>query len=225
MKGRSACVVLVVIAVSSFSTQAAVITGISIPVNSMDQGCYARNDGLWSVAVPPYPLNTNTGIGRIINPASTSVFSLHDHVYSTSYVPDPTRAVVTYKFNQSAVVDQVEIIQHRNGITRIQGFVGDSLGSLVSIGAIFGPNGDVTGVNTFSEGQSYLFDFNNTMGGRYFQMIVLKTSLSNGYATYQVVPRDANSVAFEPALTPEPASLVVMLGGIGLLLKRRRRGR
>jgi hypothetical protein len=52
------------------------------------------------------------------------------------------------------VVDQIEIIQHQNGITKIEAFVGDSVGSLTSIGSIFGPDGDVTGSSVFTETQS-----------------------------------------------------------------------
>jgi len=223
MKGRIAGVVLVILALSCLPAQAAVITGISIPVGSMDQTCHPLDDGVWSVTAPPYPLNIDTGIGRIINPTSGWKFSLHDHVYSSPHVPNPARAVVTYEFNQPAVVDQVEIIQHANGITSIEGFVGDAPGSLVSIGSIFGPDGDVTGWHYFGEHQSYVFDFNNALPGRYFQIVIRKTAVPDGYASYQVYPRDANGAAFEPI--PEPASLAVMLGGIHLLLKRRRRRR
>src|SRR5260370_40064760 len=134
---------------------------VSIPVNSMDGACHPVSDNVWSVSAPPFPLTVNLGIGFLVNPAFAlpEAFTLHDHVYVASNIPDPTRAVVTYLFDQRVVVDKIKVIQHTNGITRIEGFVGDTPGSLTSIGAVFGPSGDVTGGFVFTEGQPYLFDF------------------------------------------------------------------
>ena len=73
----------------------------------------------------------------------------------------------------------------------------------------------------FGEYQPYVFDFGNALAGKYFQMVIRKTSEQAGYASYQIYPRDANGAPFDPI--PEPASLVVLLGGIHLVLKRRRR--
>jgi len=221
MKGLFTGAVLVIVAVSCVSAQAAVITGVSIPVGSMDAYCHPRNSGVWSVSAPPYPLNIGSGIGNIINPAGGGLFSMHDHGYSSSYIPAPSRAVVTYEFNTPAVVDQIQVFQHTNGITKIEGFVGNSLSSLTSIGAIFGPSGDITGSGKFSEHAPYLFDFNNAVAGKYLQVVIRKTSLHNGWASYQIYPRDANGRAFAPI--PEPASMAVVLVGAGALLRRRRR--
>ena len=113
------CVLILMVLMSSVvSLQAAVIKGVSIPVNSHDAGSYPRDSGVWSVSAPPYPLDTSTGIGYILNPSVATSFSMHDHVYVGGNVPDPTRAVVTYEFNQEVAVDQLEVMQHRNGITR-----------------------------------------------------------------------------------------------------------
>ena len=175
------------------------LPGVSIPVNSQNDICHPVVDDVWSVAAPPYPLNVNLGIGYLINPDESFVpmvaenFSMHDHdffdnsrpaVMLAPYIPDPTRAVVTYTFDESVVVDQLEINQHTNGITQVEGFVGDSLESLVSIGSIFGPDGDVTGVEYFTETQSYVFDFDNETAGSIFQFVILKTSHATGYAAY-----------------------------------------
>jgi len=221
MKRIVCCAACVLLAVC-LPVSAARIVSVSIPVGSMDGGCYPLDDGVWSVSAPPYPLATDDGIGFILNPTVAGKFSLHDHHYVASHVPDPNRAVVTYEFDGPAAVDQIEVRQHGNGITRIEGFVGDSLGSLTSVGSIFGPKGDVTGSGVFVEHQEYVFDFDNAQQGKFFQMVIRKTSLSNGYASYQVFPRDSDGVRFDPI--PEPTALALLaLGGPGLLLRRRRR--
>ena len=218
--------IVLVITWSAVSVQAVGITGVSIPAGSHDATSYPRDSGVWSVSAPPYPLNTSIGIGHILNPNVAGNYSMHDHVYVSPNIPGPTRAIVTYEFNVSVAVDQVEIMQHRNGISRIEGLVGNSLGSMVSIGSIFGPAGDVTGANVFGEHSSYVFDFDNTETGRFFQMVIRKTSAANGYASYQIFPRDAEGTRFEPIPIPEPATLsFVALGALMLASRKGRRGR
>jgi hypothetical protein len=114
-----------------------VITAVGIPEDSIDAGGHPVTDDVWRVSVPPpYPLDTSTGVGYLLNPSESNDYSLHDHVYAAPHVPDPNRAVVTYEFSEPAVVDQIEIVQHTNGITQIEGLVGNSVGSLVSIGSV-----------------------------------------------------------------------------------------
>ncbi|HEX9047549.1 MAG TPA: hypothetical protein VF988_11025, partial [Verrucomicrobiae bacterium] len=188
------------------------ITGISIPTNSMDATCYPLNDGAWTVQVPPYPL-TNFGIGHLIDPAPIVVgaFTLHDHVYTDSYVPDPTRAVVTYTFTNPVVVQDVDVIEHANGITRIEGFVGDSEDALVSIGAVFGPAGDTT--TPFSEGQAYTFHFTNNTAGKVFRFVIRKTVINNGYALYRAYPSAGSGNHFASAVDPAGAISYTLLAG------------
>lgn len=200
------------------------IIGVSVPVNSQDAASTTRDSGVFSVSAPPFPLDINTGVGVLINPtAPLSSFVLHDHVYISPHIVDPTRAVITYEFDSAAVVDQVHIVQHTNGISQIEGFVGNSLSNLTSVGAVFGPDGDITGSGIFSERETQVFDFNNNSAGKFFQIVIRKTSLSNGWATYRMFLGDSSGQRFEAALeestVPEPSSWILF--GFGLLLWRK----
>jgi len=174
------------------------------------------NDNVWSVSAPPYPLDVTTGIGNLINP-SYAGFSMHDHVYIAPHIPDPTRAVVTYQFDAAAIVDQIEIIQHGNGISKIEALVGNSLGSMTSIGNIFGPSGDVMFAGAFSEGSSQVFDFDNTLAGSYVQFVVTKTNLSNGWGTDRAFLREDQGARYqpasEPAAVPEASTMYCQVDG------------
>ena len=94
------------------------------------------------------------------------------------------------------VVNQLELIQHANGITKVEGFAGDDLGSMVSIGDVFSAKGDVmtdSGPYPFFDGESTVFDFDNTtVAGTYFQFIVTKSSHSAAFANYRAYPSDAS---------------------------------
>ncbi len=215
----------VVLLCGARQVQASVIVGVSIPVNSQNDISHPVVDDVWGVSAPPYPLNVNLGIGYLINPDESFVpmvaenFSMHDHDFPNNtrppvmlapHIPDPTRAVVTYTFNGPTVVDQLEINQHTNGITQVEGFVGDSIDSLTSIGSIFGPDGDVTGGWYFAETQSYVFDFDNDTAGSIFQFVIRKTSHTEGYATYRAFPRDSEGTRYAAAqVIPEPSSVII----------------
>ncbi|MBN1435510.1 MAG: hypothetical protein JW936_00420 [Sedimentisphaerales bacterium] len=196
------------------AVEAGMITEVSIPVNSMDSGCHPAWDNVWTVSSPPYPLDVATGIGWLVNdaPAVSQSYTLHDHVYAASYVPDPARAVVTYRFDQATVVDQIQMIQHINGIWKIEGYVGNSVGSLASIGTATVPQ--VT-----SELQASTFDFDNTVAGTYFRFVITGTDISNGYACYRAYPADSMGQRFAPI--PEPLSLSLLAFGALTLLRRR----
>ena len=232
-----AIIVLTVLVCGIGQIEGAVITGVSIPVNSQNDVCHPVVDDVWSVGTPPYPLNVDLGIGNIINPGSfvpmvAEEFIFHDHdnlagqppVMLAPHIPDPERAVVTYTFNEPTVVDQLEILQHTNGITNVEGFVGDSIDSLISIDSIFGPAGDATGQFYFVETQSYVFDFDNSTAGSIFQFVIRKTSFSEGYAAYRAFPRNADGVRYSAATVPEPTTFCMLLMGVivSLLFRRRK---
>ena len=208
LRGAGALIVLCAMA-SAMRGQSSFITGISFPAN--ESGRFG------SVTAPPYPLDVSssgTNPGFIINPNPPAVvggFALHSHDYLSANIPNPAINVVTFTFDSPVVVDQLQVIQHANGVTRIEGFVGNSLGSLVSMGNIFGPAGDLLGESAFIDGTTnptpYVFDFNNAISGTIYQFVVTKTSSAGGWATYRMFPADALGVQFGPALTAIPRAL------------------
>jgi hypothetical protein len=168
------------------------IVHVEIPSGSSDVcGNPPCLDNVWSMSAPPFPLDTSIGVGFLVRSefdVLSDVYVLHDHVYAAPYVPDPARAVVTYEFAVPTVVDQIEVTQSGNGITQIEGFVGDSASSLLSIGQVFGPDGDVTGPAHFVQGAPYAFSFNNQTPGLVFRFVVTKTNLADGYAAFRAYP-------------------------------------
>ena len=210
----------------------ATIVAISIPVNSSDGTSHPLSDNVWTVSVPPAPFDVATGIGFLINPTfavpgspiNPNDITLHDHHYLSDNVPDPTRAVVTFKFNTPTIVKGIEIIQHQNGISQLEGFAGNDPNNLTSLGSIFGPDGDVTGFSVFTEFSSQVFDFGNTTSsGTYFQLMVRKTPHPSGWASYRIFPLDVNGVRIAPAIVPVPAAFLLLgsaLGGLGMMRRR-----
>lgn len=215
----------------SVTTQAA-ITSVSVEKASQDYGnndSYPARDNIWSATVPPYPFNTSLGIAHILDTSpsvlahdispTTRLGVLHSHKYDAPYVP-VFSAVVTFTFDFPTVVDQLEILQHVNGVTRVEGFIGGDINSLASIGNIFGPDGDARGAFHFTEGQSYLFDFDNSVAGTIFQFRITQTSLENGYALHRAFPRLSDGTRIEAV--PEPAiDSLVVAGLIGVVLLRK----
>ncbi|MCU0858161.1 MAG: putative Ig domain-containing protein, partial [Pontiellaceae bacterium] len=173
------------------------IVGVSIPTNSMDAGCYPLYDSVWDVHAPAYPLSTTNGIGYLVSDQSISSFTLHDHVYVDSYVPDPARAVVTYELDQSATVSGVDIVQHGNGITEIEGFAGDSLTNMTSVGSVYSPAGQTT----FAEGETSRFTFTAPISGRCFKFIIRHTSVADGYAAYRAFLLNSEGDRIRPAFS------------------------
>ncbi len=166
------------------SAPAVTIVNISMPSGSMDGGSWPGDSGAYSEA----PGLAAIGIGRIVDPASAFKFSMHDHGYLAPHVPDPLQSVVTYQFDTAAVVTGLELNVHANGISKVEALVGDTLGSLTSLGIFTGNLGAPWGSSMFSEHALNSFSWANTTAGLYFQFIVRETTLSDGYANYAAIP-------------------------------------
>jgi hypothetical protein len=161
-----------------------------------------------------------TGVGIILNPEYTPYydhddhhlqFAKHAHSYLEPYIPDPRGAQVTYLFDSPVIVNSLRMIEHGNGVTRVQAFVGNSLDSMVSIGNVFGAKGDQTGYGVFGECEENLFSFVNEQSAVYLQIVFTKTSLDHGYAMYRAYPEWR-----EPPSVPEPEGGLVLLALLGL---------
>lgn len=180
----AAALVTLLVAAVPGPAHAVTIVNISMPSGSMDGGCWPSIAGVYSEAPGPGAV----GIGRIVDPAYAFTFSMHDHGYIAPHVPDPLQSVVTYQFDTAAVVTGLELEVHANGISRIEALIGDSLGSLVSLGTFTGSLGAPLGPVSFAEHDLNTFTFANLTPGLFFQFIVKETPLSDGYANYTAVP-------------------------------------
>ncbi len=70
----------------------ALVRSIAIPDRVGTGGSLPRTHGVWSLSVGgDGAINTESGVGNIINEAWPNLydFTMHDHVYQASYVPDP----------------------------------------------------------------------------------------------------------------------------------------
>ena len=230
---KSFALLFLVGALQTSSVLQAAIISVSVPQESQDydnNDNYPARDNIWSAPAPPNPLETSLGIGHILN-TSPSVLAydidpltrlgvLHSHKYDAPYVP-VSSAVVTFGFDTPTIVDQLEILQHFNGVTRVERFVGNDLLSLTSIGNVFGPSGNLTGSFIFTEGQSYVFDFDNTITGTWFQFRITQTSLVDGYALHRAFPRTSDGIRIEAV--PEPSMLTLLSLGSVVIFRNRRR--
>src|SRR5262249_7989394 len=147
----------------------------------------------------------NVGLGALD-------FSMHDHSYVASNVPDPARALITFQFASPTVVDGLDVIEHANGITLLHAYVGNSLSAMTDIGAVFGSLGDLTGPGQMFEGEQNVFDFPNSIAGSYFQVVIDRTSLADGYAFYRMFP-ESTPIAYMLDTTA-PTLAITDAGGL-----------
>lgn len=147
-------------------------------------------------------------------------FALHDHGYESPYVPKPSRGYVLFEFDSPVIVHGMTVVQHGNGLTKIEHLAGNSPRSLSSEGASWGSHGDLTGWLAFTEFERDPFAFSGTEAGRFHMFVINKTSYSAGYSTYRWY------LDFEAAPVPEPSTWATLVAGalalVGLGARRRR---
>jgi hypothetical protein len=216
---------LIVFSLAACSLQAVSIVSVSVPQESQDFGnndSYPSRDNIWTSS----PVETMIGIGHIVDISETVLAAdiqpltrlgvLHSHKYDSPYAPVPS-TIVTYVFDSAAVINGLEILQHMNGVTRVEGFVGNELGSMSSIGSAFGSAGDVHGHEMFTEGESHLFTFNNALAGTIFQFRITQTSLEDGYALHRAFPLLPDGSRILAAPDSGSTAPMLFLGFAGML--------
>lgn len=189
------------------------IVQIATTTGGSDGDCAPRRENTWNFPFPIRDVN-HIGIGYVVEPepfhrnwVQGADFTMHDHAGRPG-VPHPNRAVITYRFDKPARVVEVLLIQHQNGVTQIEGFVGDNENAMQSIGKA--PSTAV-GANLppqdgrFVEGSRDFFYFPQTRQGKLFRMVITQTSGTTGYAMYRASPRGSNHKPFE-VLSFEDAS-------------------
>jgi hypothetical protein len=149
---------------------------VSVTTGAMDAGCAAKN-GVPAQLTYDNAVSYSGELGQ-------SNFGMHDHVYSSSGVPDASRAFALFAFGSSATVSKVTIVEHVNGVDQIEGFVGDSPDSMQSIGTVVGSHGMG---HSSSELVRNVFEFPKSRAGKYFKVVFRHTPLPNGYAIYRVL--------------------------------------
>src|SRR5262249_1194674 len=85
--------------------------------------------------------------------------------------------------------------------------------SLVDIGAVFGSLGDLTGDNQMYNGELNAFNFNNSIAGTYFQVVIDKTSLSWGYALFRMFPEGTVATSVATTITDNDTATWSLSGG------------
>jgi hypothetical protein len=232
---KLAIAVLTVLLCATNNGDASIIE-ISVPESSQANSRPAI-DGVWDAVAVGGVLDIDTGIGLIVNPIFVSAndqsdFALHQNAalgspaYVAGYIPDPQASTVVYHFDQSTIVSSVDIIQHINGVTALSASIGDSLGSLTSLGTVFGPAGnllDPSCTSAFIDGSRQTFNFNNsTEAGTYFALTVAKSSCPAAFALHREFLYDEGGRAItalnEPASVSEPRLLGLTSSAIVFVL-------
>ena len=135
------------------------------------------------------------------------------------YRPAPRKASVTFRFDEPTLVKLVEVVQAADGVTQIQGYVGNRLNRMRSIGR-------VSTTEPLADGSVTDFSFaDNERAGRFFRLVIRHTSAKHDYGLYRVFLGDGlgNTYSGQPVPPiPEPATLAALTGGAGILLLRRR---
>ena len=132
------------------------------------------------------------------SPSAEGHYVLHLNGYA-DHRPEPDQVTVTYYFNEPTTIAELELVVHQNGISRVEGFTGDAVDSLESIGEA---SHSATGRNQpfANERGLHVFQFDGKRigPGRVFRFIVRETSKPDGYANYQAYPRNLHHQRIPP---------------------------
>ena len=152
----------------------------------------------------PFPYATPRPSIIATRPSQPGHYVLHRNGY-TDHTPEPVAGTVTYSFNHPVTVTELEMIVHINGITRVEGLVGDTIDELISIGEASAseagrgkPFPQELGLVTFT------FAPENHRTGKIFRFVVRETVKVDGYANYQAYPRTAGHERILPTLELVP---------------------
>ncbi|MEO2046846.1 MAG: DUF1549 and DUF1553 domain-containing protein [Pirellulales bacterium] len=151
------------------------------------------------------------GGAAVLQSGEIGKYILHANGYA-DHTPDPTTATVTYYFDTAQEIAEVELIMHTNGVSCIEGFIGEDVDHLTSLGEASSPYA-VRGKPFATEHGSCVFAFDPVKlhAGRVFRLVVKETIKADGFANYEAYPRDPEHRRIPPTAelvpgSPEPMS-------------------
>jgi hypothetical protein len=141
-------------------------------------------------------------------------FSLHvrsgpDLAGYTDHRPGADHSTVSYHFDEAVEVADIEAIVHTAGITEIEGFVGDDVKTLTSIGrASSGTAGRNSPYGVDRSSQVFGFDQAQRRSGRIFRFVVRESVQADGFSNYQAYPRASDGRRFPALPELDPTAVV-----------------
>ena len=121
----------------------------------------------------------------------------------------PAHATVTYTFENPVEVAQLETVVHTNGITEIEGFSGDQVETLESIGRAYSSTaGRDRPYAKDRATEVFTFEPAKLRTGRVFRFVVRESVQADAFANYQAFPRVRNGRRF-PAVTALDPNTVI----------------
>jgi hypothetical protein len=168
------------------------VSEVYVPINSQGNS-RTSIDSVYDAKASAGTLNTNLGIGIILNPVFESVndqgdFALHQNPlygtqpYVANSVPNPISSTVTYKLTSETAISGVEIIEHYYGATQVTVGIGPSLNQITSIGSSVAPVGNSftgCGYSPLIDGESQIFPLNNATAKGRFVVVTITGSVCN----------------------------------------------
>lgn len=154
-------------------------------------------------------VDTEPSKATIVRDDPKTPFSLHVRSQYNDYRPDPEHTTVTYIFEGPVEIADLEAIVHTNGITEIEGFSGDQVETLESIGRA---QGSAAGRDRpYTKDRStevFTFDPDKRRPGRVFRFVVRESVQAHSFANYQAFPRARDGRRFPAikALDPNTVS-------------------